>query len=130
MVEEAPVRDSRTTRWLLGAVLMSLLVVARRPAAGEFAQGSGATSPQVQPPSQQELQKLSEQDHQRMMDLLHITTLRHGADGDSKSPYAANYDDSKAGTFRLPDPLVLKNGKPVKTAADWWTKRRPEIVED
>ena len=30
----------------------------------------------------------------------------------------------------LPDPLTLKNGKKVKTAKDWWSKRRPEIVED
>jgi hypothetical protein len=30
----------------------------------------------------------------------------------------------------LPDPLVLKNGKRVTSAKVWWTKRRPEIVED
>ncbi len=73
----------------------------------------------------------SEQDHQRTMDLLHITSLRRGADGDPKSPYAANYDESKANSFaKLPDPLVLKNGKPVTTAKMWWDKRRPEIVED
>jgi hypothetical protein len=73
----------------------------------------------------------SDQDHQRMMDLLHVTTLRHGADGDPKSPYAANYDESKANPYpTLPDPLRLKNGKRVKTAKTWWTKRRPEIVED
>jgi len=73
----------------------------------------------------------SDQDHQRMMDILHITTLRHGADGDPKSPYAANYDESKANPYlTLPDPLKLKNGKRVKNAKMWWEKRRPEIVED
>src|ERR1035438_5431540 len=73
----------------------------------------------------------SDQDHQRMMDLLHITMLRHGADGDPKSPYAANYDESKADPYpTLPDPLRLKNGKPVKNAKMWRKKRRPEIVED
>jgi hypothetical protein len=73
----------------------------------------------------------SDQDHQRMMDLLHITTLRHGADGDPKSPYAANYDESKANPYpTLPDPLRLKNGKQVKNAKTWWKERRPEIVED
>jgi hypothetical protein len=72
-----------------------------------------------------------EQDHQRIMDLLHITSLRRGADGDPKSPNSANYDESKAGPFtKLPDPLILKNGKPVKSAKDWWELRRPEIVED
>ncbi|MGH9512800.1 MAG: acetylxylan esterase [Terriglobales bacterium] len=71
----------------------------------------------------------AEQDHQRMMDLLHIKSIRRGADGDSKSPYAANYDESKVGSYTLPDPLVLNNGKKVTTAKVWWKKRRPEIVE-
>ncbi len=66
-----------------------------------------------------------------MMDLLHITSLRRGADGDPKSPNAANYDESKANAdLKLPDPLRLKNGKKVTTAKMWWKKRRPEIVED
>lgn len=65
------------------------------------------------------------------MDLLHIKSLRRGADGDPKSPNAANYEESKAGTdLNLPDPLVLKNGRRVTTPEQWWTKRRPEIVED
>jgi hypothetical protein len=73
----------------------------------------------------------AEQDHQRIMDLLHITSLRRGADGDPKSPNSANYDESKAGPdTKLPDPLVLKNGKPVTSAKMWWENRRPEIVED
>jgi hypothetical protein len=73
----------------------------------------------------------ADQDHQRMMDLLHITSLRHGADGDPKSPYAANYNESKANPYpTLPDPLKLKNGKKVQTAKMWWKQRRPEIVED
>ena len=66
-----------------------------------------------------------------MMDLLGIKELRRGADGDAKSPHAANYDESKADVYpHLPDPQVLKNGKPVTSAKIWWTKRRPEIVED
>jgi hypothetical protein len=77
------------------------------------------------------VQAASEKDHQRMMDLLGIKELRRGADGDAKSPYAANYDESKADVYpTLPDPLVLKNGKRVTTAAEWWSERRPEIVED
>jgi hypothetical protein len=40
------------------------------------------------------------------------------------------YDESKANPYpRLPDPLVLANGKRVTTAKVWWTKRRPQIVE-
>jgi hypothetical protein len=51
-------------------------------------QDTGATAPPVR--------LTAEQDHQRMMDLLHITSLRRGADGDPKSPNAANYDEEKA----------------------------------
>jgi hypothetical protein len=73
-----------------------------------------------------------QQDKQRLMDLLHITTLRPGRDGSNKqSPNYVNYDESKANPYPdLPDPLKLKNGKKVAKASDWWSKRRPEIVED
>ncbi len=72
----------------------------------------------------------AEQDHQRMMDLLHITELRRGRDGRDDSPFAANYDESKANPFpHLPDPLVLNNGKPVTTAKVWTEQRRPELLE-
>src|SRR5450759_650768 len=83
-------------------------------------------------PEALERQKLTEADHQRLMDLLHMTTIRRGRDGNNKeSPFYANYDEAKANPFpKLPDPLVLKNGKPVKKAADWWKLRRPQIVED
>ena len=66
------------------------------------------------------------------MDLLQITALRPGASGNNpQSPNAANYDESKANPYpKLPDPLVLNNGKKVKTAKAWWNQRRPEIVED
>jgi len=39
----------------------------------------------------------AEQDHQNMMDQLHITSLRPGANGnDPKAVNAANYDEAKA----------------------------------
>jgi len=77
-------------------------------------------------------QLTAEQDHHRLMDLLHITSLRQGADGrNPQAPNAANYDESKANPYpKLPDPLVLKSGKKVKTPKVWWQRRRPEIVED
>ncbi len=40
----------------------------------------------------------------------------------------ANYDEALAGTYTLPDPLTLANGKPVRDAKTWNEKRRPEIV--
>ena len=39
-----------------------------------------------------------------------------------------NYDEALVGTYTLPDPLVLANGKPVRDAKTWFQKRRPEIV--
>jgi hypothetical protein len=72
----------------------------------------------------------SDQDHQRLMDLLHITALRRGPDGDPKSPNAGNFDESKVRPYTLPDPLRLKSGKRVDSPEAWWRLRRPEIVED
>jgi len=82
-------------------------------------------------PEQLAMRAAAEKDHQRLMDLLGIKELRHGADNDPKSPFMANYDESKANIYpNLPDPLLLANGKRVTSARVWWTKRRPEIVED
>jgi peptidoglycan/xylan/chitin deacetylase (PgdA/CDA1 family) len=64
------------------------------------------------------------------MELLHISSLRRGPDGDPKSPNAANFDESKVSPYPLPDALVLNSGKRVTTAEMWWKERRPEIVED
>lgn len=74
----------------------------------------------------------AEQDHQNMMDQLHITALRPGADGfNAHAPNAQNTDEAKATRYtNLPDPLVLKNGTKITTAKLWRAKRRPEIVED
>ena len=67
-----------------------------------------------------------------MMDLLHIKSLRPGADPhDLKAPNAVNYDETKANPYpHLPDPLILNDGKKVTTPAMWWNKRRRQIVQD
>ena len=86
-----------------------------------------APSPQTAPP----VHLTADLDRMRMMGMLHMTTIRRGVDGDPKSPNAANYDEAKAGPLgTLPDPLVLKDGRPVKTAEMWWTHRRLEVVAD
>jgi hypothetical protein len=111
---------------LAGFALAGLCLTFGSTFAAQWA--NAQTSPAGAPPP---AQLTSEQDHQRMMDLLHISSLRRGPDGDPKSPNAANYDESKAGSdLKLPDPLVLKNGKKVTTSNMWWKERRPEIVED
>ncbi len=40
-----------------------------------------------------------------------------------------NYDESKVGTYILPDVLKLDDGKTVKDAKTWTEKRRPEILK-
>ncbi|MFC1792517.1 alpha/beta hydrolase family protein [Planctomycetota bacterium] len=79
-----------------------------------------------------EIRRLSTEDHQRMMDLLGIKSLRPGRNGmNPKAAHYANYDESKANPYpNLPNPLVLKNGQKVTTARMWRNQRRPEIVED
>jgi hypothetical protein len=41
---------------------------------------------------------------------------------------SANYDESKVGSYTLPDPLVFADGKPVRTPQEW-RRRRAEILE-
>ncbi len=65
------------------------------------------------------------------MQLLGISALRVGADGNNKNaPNAANYHESKANPYpNLPDPLLLLDRERVTTPELWWSKRRPELVE-
>src|SRR5918998_5724157 len=39
-----------------------------------------------------------------------------------------NYEESLVGSYTLPDPLVLSDGRRVRDAKTWYGKRRPEIV--
>ena len=56
--------------------------------------------------------------------------MRPRPEGDARSPHATNYDLGKANVYpKLPDPLVFKDGKLVKSAADW-TARAKEIRAD
>jgi len=118
-------RTSHAIQWSLSLGLSALV------AAG-VGSGEGLIAWQVASSPAGPVHLTSEQDHQRIMDLLHITSLRPGADGrDPKAANAANYDESKVNPYpSLPDPLVLKSGKRVETAKTWWEQRRPEIVED
>ena len=112
-----PIRKS-----LLTYLSLTTLLVALRPVALN-AQAAGDLPPVVH--------LTSEQDHQRTMDLLKMTSIRQGRNGSNpKDPNYANYDESKANVWtNYPDALVLNDGKPVKTAKVWWDVRRPQIVE-
>src|ERR1035441_1703702 len=133
LAEEYNMFTSKLTVCFAGlALVVSVGVRAQQPTTPP-PPAAAAPRPAMQPtPEMLERQKLTQADHQRLMDLLHMTTIRRGRDGSNKeSPFYANYDEAKANPFpKLPDPLVLKNGKRVKKAADWWKLRRPEIVED
>ena len=52
-----------------------------------------------------------------------------GQDRDTVAGIPVNYDELKVGDYKLglPDPLVFKNGRPVKNVRQW-KKRRAEIV--
>jgi hypothetical protein len=80
----------------------------------------------------EKLKQASAADHKKMLDLLGIASIRQGANGnDPNAPNAANYDEAKANPYpELPDVLLLKNGKTVKSSRDWWNKRRPELIEE
>jgi (4-O-methyl)-D-glucuronate---lignin esterase len=56
-----------------------------------------------------------------------IAAMLIGVSASAQSP-RPNYDESKAGSYTLPDPLVFKNGQPVRSARDW-KRRRGEIIE-
>src|SRR5216683_2799416 len=115
----------RSIGWSVALVLWALVVA---PPAGATEPAAPHDTGTLPPP----VEMTAQQDHQRIMDLLHIPSLRQGADGrNPQAPNAANYDESRANPYpNLPDPLVLKNGKHVKDAKTWWGKRRAEIVED
>lgn len=63
--------------------------------------------------------------------VLMTTTLLFGSDGAPIQAQApkANYDESKTGTYTLPDPLVGAQGQRITTAQDWMTRRRPELLQ-
>jgi len=67
----------------------------------------------------------SQEDRQRMMDLLKITMFPSGPG----AYLASTYDEKTANPYpNLPDPLTFNNGSKVKSSADW-RKRRAEILE-
>jgi hypothetical protein len=112
-------------RWSLAFALLALAILV--PARAD--DPPKKTDPDKLPPP---VQLTAQQDHKRMMELLHIEKLRPGANPrDKNAPNAVNYDEAKANPYpKLPDPLRLKDGKKVTTPEMWWKQRRPEIVED
>jgi hypothetical protein len=78
------------------------------------------------------IRALTQADYNQMLSQLGIdpAEIRPGPSGNPSDPDAANTDETKAKTYDvLPDPLVCNNGDTVRTAKEWETRRRAEIVE-
>jgi hypothetical protein len=58
--------------------------------------------------------------------VLVLALFAAGAVAQTKQP--ANYDESKVGTYTLPDVLKLQNGEPVSDTQTWYQRRRAEIL--
>jgi hypothetical protein len=113
MDSRLPTQGGPITRSLRHFALLAALaggLLAPVPAAA-----AGTNSPPVQ--------LTADQDHQRVMQELGMTSFRRR--------FTHNYDESLAAPYpNFPDPLVLKNGRKVNSARVWWRQRRPEILED
>jgi hypothetical protein len=68
-------------------------------------------------------------DHQNMLDQLHIVSLRPGKSGSNQT--GPGFDLATANPWKdsMPDPLTMKDGTKV-TRPDQWPARRAEILED
>ena len=75
--------------------------------------------------------RLSNIDYEQMKKQLDISVPgRPGPSGNPQAPNAANRNEAKVNKYVLPDPLIMKNGKPVTTPELWWNNRRWDIIED
>lgn len=117
------IRSQRRLLIFQAILIGSLTLISRSTIAAETNQA---------PLSASQINAASDADYKRTQELLGITSMRPGRNGsNTNSPNYANYDEAKANPYpHLPNPLVLNNGKKVKTAKIWWKQRRPEIVED
>ena len=121
----------RVVRWLAVVSLAAVIVapgirgLAQAPAAAPALPASGQTQAPAPPPSP--VQLAGQAERQRVMAELKISGFPAGAVASS----IATYDEETANPYpNLPDPLTLKNGQKVTTAAVWKTRRRAELLED
>ncbi len=113
-------------------VPVAMMALAGMAAHGQAATGQlNALATQVHIPTAEEraaITSASAAERNRELKLLGITAMQPSATAyDIGKPGNANYDESKANPYpKLPELLVMKDGKQVKTAADW-ARRRKEI---
>jgi hypothetical protein len=58
-----------------------------------------------------------------------FTVFMAVAMAEAQGPKGFNYDEDKVPPYTLPDPLIASDGSRVKTADEWRTKRRPELLK-
>jgi hypothetical protein len=118
-----------SVRWPLALVVAALGVMATLSGQQAPPATPGAVAPAAAPaapPPLTPVQIANNAERQRIMNLLKISAIPPGAV--SSSP--ATYDEATANPYpNLPDPLTMRNGQKVTSAA-LWKKRRAEIVED
>ena len=56
-----------------------------------------------------------------------LNRVADGPDG-SIAGIPVNYTEARAGSYTLPDPLKLSDGRPVRDAQAWLKRRRPELL--
>ncbi|MGE0406231.1 MAG: acetylxylan esterase, partial [Candidatus Korobacteraceae bacterium] len=86
-----------------------------------------ASAQQSLPPQTQPASRQAAQDRERKINLGSDTNgnpLRLAL----KTGHISNYEESKVKPYKLPDPLVLSKGTPVRDARIWQTRRRAEIL--
>ena len=76
--------------------------------------------------------KLTGINYQQMLHQLGINPIeiRPGVSGNPADLNAANRSEEKVNNFKLPNPLILNNGTVIKSAEEWWSNRRPEIIKE
>ena len=112
---------------LAAVVLAAESVPAARQQTAPSPPTQAPTQPAAAPQPPSPVQLANQAERLRIMKELKISAIPPGAV--SSSP--ATYDEAEANPYPdLPDPLTLKNGRKVTTAAMWRNQRRPEVVED
>jgi hypothetical protein len=140
------------SRIAVGAAI--LLALSCAPA---FAQDFRTMSPAQRQAFMDSIRTASTRDHDAMLAQLRLTappTLPPAAEDPNRLPFLtqrqgsgnwydsagqtyvrsewgiwSNYDESRAGDYTLPDPLVMNDGRRVADSTTWWRERRPEILE-
>ncbi len=115
--------------------VLGVMVLAIMAAAALRAQTAVSVTPEEMARQRQMVERGNNAEHQRELDLLHLSATRPGVDGNGKGDKPVNYDEAKAGVTdanvlqpgTLPAVLTFADGRPVRTAKDW-ARRRTELL--